>query len=143
MASMLDTNVFNALLDGRLQLCDVDPGGTFVVTHVQLDELRATSTASRRQQLIAQFSSVAADMVPTETAVWGLSDWNGAKWGEGAVFETLLAALNAKNNSKPNNVKDALIAEVAIANGHTLATSDRDLADVVMSLGGKVQDFAY
>lgn len=142
MAFMLDTNVFNAIVDGKLELDKIASGGEFFATHVQLDELRACPSP-RRELLVAQFHAVAPIIVPTETMVWGVSAWDAAKWGEGTRFSALKAALDGKNNGKRNNVKDALIGEAAIVHGYTLITSDRDLADVVLALGGQTHGFPY
>ena len=73
MAFVLDTNVFNAVLDGRMDLTKVAPGGDFFATHVQLDELGATASP-RREFLIAQFHAIAPAVILTETAVWGVSE---------------------------------------------------------------------
>jgi predicted nucleic acid-binding protein len=37
--------------------------------------------------------------------------------------------------SKPNNWQDALIASVALKNGYSLVTADKDLANVAISFG--------
>jgi hypothetical protein len=139
---VLDTNAFNAVLDGKLDLAKIAPGGNFFATHVQLDELRACPSP-RRGLLVAQFHAIAPVVVRTETAVWGVSAWDGAKWGEGPHFSALKAALDAKNNGKRNNTKDALIGEAAMVHGHTLITSDRDLSDVVFARDGQTLGYPY
>ena len=45
------------------------------------------------------------------------------------------------NKSKPNNLQDVLIAEVAIVNGFTLLTADGDLSEVVKHHGGMAAYF--
>jgi predicted nucleic acid-binding protein len=135
---VLDTMVFNRLIDGRLSLAALERHEVFA-THVQTDELMATPDEGRRTMLLASFAEVAPRSLPTASAVWGASLYGQAKWGDGkALFEPMLKALNAKNGAKPNNQRDVLIAETAIENGCCLATDDVDLADVTLSHGGAV-----
>jgi hypothetical protein len=46
------------------------------------------------------------------------------------------------NHGKCNNFEDALIAEVAIVNGHTLITADEDLRTVAEQHGCNVAPLA-
>jgi len=157
---MLDTNVFNHLLDGR-----IDPeslrGKRMVATHIQRDELLATGVKdpTRRDALMALFAefvatrestssavagvSVAGEahasasgMVPTESSVWGVSVWGAAKWSrEDDLFSGMKRDLDRISRRKRNNVKDILIAETAIRNGWTLVTSDVRLAKIASKYG--------
>ena len=155
---MLDTNVFNHILDGRL-----DPeqlrGRHLVATHVQRDEIQATRDEERRSALMGLFDdfvpqrtpttsavagvSVAGEacgsasgVVPTESFVFDVSRWDEAKWSrEDHVFSAMLSDLDALNGAKGNNIKDVLIAETAFRNGWTLVTDDTDLAQVATRYG--------
>jgi len=155
---MLDTNVFNHVLDGQL-----DPerlrGTRLVATHVQRDEIMATGNEERRAALMGLFedfvpqrapttsavagvsmageaSASASGVVPTESMVWDVSRWDEAKWSrEDEVFTAMLGELNALNGGKKNNVKDVLIAETALRNGWTLVTDDADLTRVASKYG--------
>ena len=98
---MLDTNVFNHLLDGRID-GDVLVGAKLYVTHVQHDKINKTGDTARRAALLEMVAIVmgervvtsssiadvsAADYagasaeVATESAAWGVSKWGQAKWG--------------------------------------------------------------
>lgn len=90
-------------------------------------------------QLFLKLSELRPTLVPTETMVWDRTRWGQAKWSDGVRFTAIKDALDALNKSKPNNVNDALIAEVGMVNGHTLITSDRHLAEVVRQQGGAVK----
>ena len=61
-AYMLDTNVFNRLLDGQVSI-DAFRGLRLVATHVQLDELRATKNSARAAQLLRIFEEADPRMV--------------------------------------------------------------------------------
>lgn len=156
---MLDTNVFNHVLDGKVDASSLK-GKELFVTHIQLDELKNTKDESRRESLLTVFkefeqerqatssavsgifvsggaSSGASGQLPTETAVWGLSRWGEAKWGNtDNVFEEMRRDLDALNKRKKNNTHDVLIAETALRNGLVLVTSDADLFEIMCKYGG-------
>ena len=137
---ILDTCAFNDLLDGTFRLGDISSDGRFIVTHVQRDELMATPDEARKTQLVSKFEEVDPIFVPTETFCCDVSRLDGwAKLGDGRLFGQLKTFLDAKRR-KANNTQDALIAEVAIANGFTLVTSDANLAEVATKCGACVCD---
>jgi hypothetical protein len=74
--------------------------------------------------------------IPTLSAVYGISRYGKAKYGNGELFKKMLESLNKKNKNKPNNRKDILIAETAFANQLTLVTHDIDLYSVMTKCGG-------
>lgn len=127
MKYVLDTSVFNQLLDGLISLSDLPPNAEFVATHIQIDELKATKNQQRRTSLLAVFTSIAPEVVPTESGVWDVSRWGEFKWGDGVSYGQIKVALDVANNCKKNNIQDALIGEVAFKNGYGLITSDNDL----------------
>lgn len=141
MAYVVDTNIFNKLIDGRISIDELPSDAPYIATHVQIDELNNTKDkdGERRAQLFLMFAEMCPQLVPTESAVWDVSRWDQAKWSDGVLFEKIKIGLDALNKSKANNIKDALIAEVAISNGFTLLTADRDLAKATQNIGGKVE----
>ena len=136
MPYLLDTNIFNRLIDGTMRLDNLPADAVLYATHIQIDEINRTRDHERRAQLALRFASVRPTVLPTESAVWDVSRWDHAKWSDGQLLEQLKQRLDTRNKAKSNNIQDALIAEVAIANGLTLLTADRDLAAVVSELGG-------
>ena len=140
---ILDTNVFNRVLDGALRLPALDVDVSYFATHVQLDELAATRDDLRRKRLLEQFSSIAPESIPTDTFVWDVSRLDLARLGDGVLFTRIRDDLAKLNKGKLNNIQDALIAETAINNGLVLVTEDRDLRIVVSREGGsaiRIQD---
>ena len=136
---MLDTTVFNHLLNENTEPSSVPNHLRLFVTHVQLNEIQNTRSPDRRQALLTMFTVVDSTRVPTASAVWGVSEWGEAEWGtEDGLFESLLVKLNEKNKSKNNNARDVLIAETAIRRSLVLVTDDGDLAEVVRDTGGTV-----
>ena len=156
---MLDTNVFNHVLDGKINV-DTLVGKDLVATHVQRDELSKTNDEARRAALLNVFNELTPEqavtssavagisvaggaaasgggIVPTESAVWDVSRWEQAKWGKrDNIFAGMRAELDALNKRKGNNAHDILIAETAVRNGWVLVTSDTDLFAVVTRYGG-------
>jgi len=139
---VVDTNIINWLVDGRLQIEDLPGDGEFVVTHVQRDELAKTPDEQRRAQLFAKFETTVDREVPTESMVVGISQIGLAKISDGKLYCSVRDALSILNKGKTNNSHDALIAEVAIENGWVLITADGDLAQVATSHGCSVRHIA-
>lgn len=139
---MFDTNVFNRILDGAVEISEFRGKAHFYATHVQLDELKRTSNTQRRQELIAVFEEVTDTKVPTESFVLGVSRLGEAKLGgdEDHLCSEMKAEIDKLNKNKPNNIQDALIAETAIKNQFTLVTEDTDLLTVAKKFGGKCAD---
>lgn len=138
---MLDTNVFNHLLDDEFtteevqQYCE-----NIFITHAQQDELLATKDTTRKKALLAILRTVDPSKVATESAIWGVSRWGEAKWGTAGYHAKIKQHLD-NIEKKPSNTMDALIGEAAIINKYILVTNDRNLSKIVNKLGGKTKDF--
>ena len=134
---MFDTNIFNRILDRKINLSRLS-GKDCYVTHVQFDEIQATRDKNRRLELERIFSQVSRTELPTESAVFGVSRLGKSRLSDGELYSKILQKLGQLNAKKPNNTKDALIGETALANNITLVTEDRDLAQVISEFGGLV-----
>ena len=141
MPYVVDTNIFNKLVDGIINVNDLPADSPFVATHIQIDEINNTKDSERRVRLFLMFAEVRPEIVPTESFVWDVSRWDHGKWSDGVLFDKLKRDLDSLNKSKSNNTQDVLIAEVVIVNGFILLTSDRHLAQIVEKHGGKVVHF--
>jgi len=135
---VVDTCIINKLVDGSLSI-DKLPVGKYVATHIQVDEINKTSDTERRARLFLKFLSIGPEIVPTESAVIGISRIDNAKVGDGLLYNTLLNELDSMNNKRKNNANDVLIAEVAIKNNWKLLTTDKDLALVASNNNCKVK----
>jgi len=136
---MLDTNVFNDVVDGKIDIATLN-GRRLIATHIQRDELNNTTDQKRRELLLAVFEFMSEDqlgLVPTESALWGVSKWDAAKWGaDDGIVGAMRADLDARNKGKPNNAQDILIAETSLRNGWVLITADKDLFAAITKYGG-------
>ncbi|WP_135201053.1 hypothetical protein [Duganella callida] len=160
MDYMLDTNVFNHVLDGKINIQSLKKLTVFV-THIQRDEIQKTKDEVRRGALMQVFQNVTSSTtptsscvagvsvaggacptgnatLPTETAVWGVSKWGEAKWSKGdGLFESMRCDLDGMNKAKKNNTQDILIAETALRNNLILVSSDAALCEMMSKYGGK------
>ena len=139
---ILDTNIFNRILDAGIESFALGNGVEVYITHVQKNELAATKTPERRSRLLEVLHTIDPAQIPTESAIWDVSEWDNAKWPkDDGLFDTILDTLDSRNDRKCNNKQDVLIAETAIRNGLILVTEDRKLAQIVSELGGKSVGF--
>ena len=163
---MFDTNIFNHILDGEVDISLFKMKKKFYVTHLQLDELNNTKDEIRRLALLKVFQQIQNIKVPTESAVWDVSKGDEAKFSDeetfvptdsfvlgfsrlgmgrlsnGTLYAQILEALNKKKpKDKENNIKDTLIAETCIKNKFTLVTSDKALYEVAKEFNCNVLQF--
>lgn len=154
---MFDTNIFDHILDGAISLESLRGSILPYATHIQRDEINDIPEAKteRREKLAALFVELVTELptdsfslgtsriekarlggnrvVPTESAVWNVSKWGEAKWTAADNLCTPIKAALDRIKLKPNNIKDALIAETAIKRGYVLVTEDEDLLKVAKS----------
>jgi len=148
---MFDTNIFNHILDGGIEISEIAGKARFWVTHIQLDEIQKTSNPERQEQLLQVFQTIMEKKAPdevklssdsiilTESAVYGVSKYGQAKYtSENNLYEPIRAKLDHLNKGKKNNIHDALISETAIKNKLALVTHDKDLATVTSEMDGEV-----
>jgi hypothetical protein len=90
---MFDTTEFNAVV--KRELRPAISGQRLFATHVQLDKIDQTPCERTRAQLPAAFEEIAAENLPTESGVWGVSKWGQAKWQGDSLFKAMLACLEA------------------------------------------------
>jgi predicted nucleic acid-binding protein len=141
---MLDTNVFDDVLDGRLALAAF-AGHRILVIGVQWDEL-SRAKEPRRAALLATFHRINPDVELAASFVWDIegAGWDQAEWNDGTgTFEQMLSRLQAldhRSKNSANQLRDVLIAETAIKHGAILVSGDKNLRQVVIEFGGKAID---
>jgi predicted nucleic acid-binding protein len=140
MSFMLDTNIFNAVLDGRVSIASI-AHHRLLTTGVQAGELRATKDPSRRAGLLGISKQVNVSSLPTSTFAFDIDGAGAgeAHWNDGSGrFEKMLARLNEFERKKDelNPQRDILIAETALKNGAILVSDDRRLRKVFAEFGG-------
>ena len=142
MKYVMDTNIVNWLLDGKIDRAALPADGEFVGTHIQIDEINRTSDEDRRARLVLTLTSTIRELLPTETTVVDVSGLDWCKLGDVVIYTSIRNQLDAKNGGSRGNIHDALIAEVAIVNEFTLLTADADLSEIARNHQGMVLQFA-
>jgi len=84
MKYVVDTCVFNWLVDGRITKSDLPMGAELIATHIQIDEINKTSDSERRAQLFLMFAKLAPEIQPTTSGIWDVSRWDEFKWDDGS-----------------------------------------------------------
>jgi predicted nucleic acid-binding protein len=140
-AYMLDTHVFDRVLDGRLSILSLK-NRRLVITGIQRDELNRAKEP-RRTDLLATVELVDAETILASSFAWDIegAGFNQAFFNDGAgTFERMrarLQQLDRKNKKILNQERDILIAETAIKTGAILISDDRNLCQVVSEFGGR------
>lgn len=140
-ACMLDTQVFDRVLDGKISLAAFR-GWRVLVTGIQRDEL-SKAKEPRRTELLVTFEAISPEVVPASSFAFDIegAGWGQACWNDGSeTFEKMrarLRELDSKNKNALNQERDILIAETSIKNGVTLVSDDRNLRQVVSEFGGR------
>jgi predicted nucleic acid-binding protein len=133
MKYVVDTSLINELVDGSVHADELPKDGSFVASHIQIDELNRTKNGKRRSELLQKFSETIDEVLPTESFLLGTSRLGEGKLGDGVSYETIKT--DSLNGGKTNNSEDALIAEIAMKNGYVLLTADFHLYQVAYTLG--------
>jgi len=142
---MLDTNVFNDVLDGKISPTALT-GHRLLVIGVQAAELNATRNSERRADLWAVFEEISPSKEPAASFAWGIegAGWDEAYWNDGSGnFQRMFARLGEldsqkkKNTGDLNKMRDILIAETAIKNCAVLVTRNCNLRQAVCEFGGR------
>ena len=143
---MLDTNIFNRVLDGQVRI-DVLQGRILFATHIQLKELRRTKCETRRMQLVALFRHLKPRKIRTSTWFYGEDAIGEGLWASGdGVYERMLKRLEEldreagkrpKGARRLNQSRDVRIAETAIKHGLTVVTTDPQLLKLIPEFGGR------
>jgi predicted nucleic acid-binding protein len=139
---LLDTNVFNDVLDGKIPLSRL-AGRRLFATHIQRDELNNTPDQQRRAALAECFERVAAEELSTSGAMLDVSRWDQGEWNDDDLLDKMSPVLTdldkraGKKRRADNQARDLLIAATAIKKNLTLVTNDANLKDVVERFGGR------
>lgn len=121
---MIDTMVFDELVAGSAARQAVDEAVAagrivLVTSHVQRDQLDAGAPDAVK----AVAGDLRLETVPTSGAVWGVSRWGEADWGDGTA-----ASVTGLMIGNPRHAEDALIGATAAAEADVLVTQDKPFA---------------
>jgi predicted nucleic acid-binding protein len=120
---IFDTNVYDYIIDHRLDISFLLSKGEFYTTNIQVSEIKNITASVRRDQIIAVYEKLNPKKLSLESGVW-LNDlyWDNTEIWNNNVSETYN---ELKGNSiKNNNLKDALTGDVAKKHELILITYD-------------------
>ena len=143
---ILDTNVFNHVIEEKIPVDLLPTKFSIFATHVQEDELNGWVPSDEAQELkkrlvLRLFQKVVDHKIPTRTTICGVSRLGESLLGAGELQQKILDYLMLKKPKELSaNQNDALIGEVAITNRLELITNDKALKAIVTHLGGRVVD---
>ncbi|MBI2089276.1 MAG: hypothetical protein HYT78_11110 [Deltaproteobacteria bacterium] len=103
MKYLVDTNIVNWLIDGRIDKAAMPGDGQFIATHVQIDEINKTSDEERRARLFVTLASSLSGLVQTETTVADVSRFDFSKLGDGILYSSIKTRLDSLNGGEPSN----------------------------------------
>ncbi|PJA87316.1 MAG: hypothetical protein CO141_00115 [Candidatus Moranbacteria bacterium CG_4_9_14_3_um_filter_42_9] len=110
---IFDTNVFDELLNSKIDLESLPINFKYYITHIQEDEIESMGDdkKGKKDQLLSILNKFSGKLIPTEAnvlgvsqfgacklgngvkipteaAVWGVSKWDECKWGNGVKIPT-------------------------------------------------------
>ncbi len=126
MNFMLDTNIFNTVVDQNISLPQREDYKYFS-TEVQYIEINKTKNKDRREYLANTFNLINPEIINSETAVWGEFSWGEREFGYASSDFIKIKEILDILEYKKNNKEDALIAEITIKYDFILITNDSNL----------------
>lgn len=139
---MLDTNVFNHMVEGKISVVVLERYRPLYLTHIQRDEIAKCKDELKKAAMLDLISELGIKVLPTSSFAAGISRCGQAQVGSGQISREILTALKLRSKRKSHaHLLDGLIGEAAIVRGLVLVTNDKDLRSIVAGLGGVVADF--
>lgn len=137
MGFLIDTNIFNHIVEGKIERNDLPLEFPIFVTPIQFKEIMACPDLNKRTELYS-WAKVISDTTFPDIVV----DLQGLQTSDNYNF--LLGELNRKSPKRVNsNTNDAIIGSVAIENAMVLITNDMNLAEAVKNRGGYVRTIRF
>jgi rRNA-processing protein FCF1 len=141
MKLMLDTNILNAIADGKLN-SDALQIHELYITDVQLTELKKTQCEERITTLLKCVQILNPTQQPSR-GVWDDSSWDRSEFSESdglyKKLESRIKELDAQKKKKSretyNQSRDARIADAAIRHKMILVTNDETLRIAAIEFG--------
>ena len=129
---LFDTNIFNRILDKRIDSLNIMQRLNVYVVESQWGELENTKEADRRERLLQEYFLTAPKILNRDCDFWQLAWEPDIR----VLREQIKTALDLKKRM-PSNAVDAEIAAVCIRNGLVLCSEDRALRAIL------IQDFSF
>ena len=141
MKIMLDTQIYDLIVDTpgiteRLNQFSREGKVLVLCTHIQEDEL--ASIADKRKR--AAVAGIIKEKVTTSGAVYGVSQYGQATYGEGSSGGVSIDDIRSPSRK---HTKDALIATTAARDADVLVTEDKRLANRMQTLSSSCEIWRF
>lgn len=133
MKYMLDTNVFDYIVDEDLKM-DVADAVELFVTNVQVSEIKNVPDDDRRMRLQRALKSLPHTELVVSSPFWE----DALHWNDDAVWQDEPSSEYEVIRGKSNANRDSLIVEKANSSDMVLVTSDRRCGKSANRVGVKV-----
>ena len=139
---LLDTNIFNHLVEGKISINDLPIEFPIFVTPAQYEEIISCPDMQKRSELYSWLKIIVDNVIsenllnnrPKDIMPPGLSQ----------EYQNILTGLNLKNRKRVKaNSNDALIGALSLKNELILVTNDMALAQIVRARGGYVRSISF
>jgi rRNA-processing protein FCF1 len=120
---ILDTNVYDYLVDNEIDISILLSKGEFFTTNIQISEIRNIKDPIRRNHILEVYVKLNPSKLSLESGIW-LNDlyWDDKEIWHNSISKTFV---EMKGNSiGKNNLKDALTGDVAKKHELVLITND-------------------
>jgi hypothetical protein len=130
---VFDTNVYNRIADtlgaaDGVRLAIAKDRIQLIETHLQEDQLEATTCDERRTLLKRVLESIPGEKGPTEVIVWDVSKWDQANFSDDATTAFYEDVLAGTKRGQPRHAIDAALATTALRKAEVFVTTDAPLA---------------
>jgi rRNA-processing protein FCF1 len=141
MKVMLDSNIFDRIVTTQglvddLILLAADEKIDIVTTHVQEDELNRIPDTEKRNAVM----QVPRQVIKTGGAIYGVSKYGQAKYGDGSVQGYSHRDVHKGN---PKHAEDALISLTALKQVDVFVTEDKTLRKKVTQMSTSLQGWSF
>ena len=130
---LLDTNVFDFLLNENIDISVLTDLGEYYTTNVQFSELKNVPDKTLRDKLLRLYSDLPQTKIILESGIW-IDDlyWDDDQLWRDEIGQT---ARDLAGNSENKPWKDALIGEIAKINNLILVTNDSSFRNKAKFIG--------
>ncbi len=138
---MFDTQIYDQVIteSGMTQLLNkLSTQGRLKIltTHIQQDEIKAIPDEEKKLAI----QEIVTELVNTSGAVYGVSKWGMATWGDGSSGGFSIDEVRSESKG---HTKDALIATTAARDADVIVTEDKRLVNRLKQLGVQTKVWSF
>ena len=121
---ILDTNIFDYLLDNRIEISNLKNIGEFYSTNVQLSEIKNITNEQRKNELLEIYKHLNPQKLLLRSGIWiDKLYWDDDQIWIDDIQDEAISLLGNSQENKP--WRDALIGEIVKFENMILVTNDK------------------